>query len=193
MPRDYKFLEGLSGEAEDLLQWAADNPPRPRRRAGIPPEPYFLEWWDRQPPYRPGLRIFPTRDWHEKACAKLGLRPAPPFKQGIPDDMATQLLNRRPPASVITIYELLYTRSRYDKDWAMRVCEISYGAIRKETAYSFKTIRKAMGFLRAHCYIRRIWRGRPQSREPRYRHSCYELPFNLDHVTAWRIHRGRPG
>jgi len=172
-------------------EWCAQSP-KARRRDQIPQHPIFLKEWDHLRFVFPEHKIFPPYKWYKKACKELGIQPQPRFKKGIPPDVSQELLKAKPPSSVIAVYKALYARSRYSSAWRMRVSEISCGALVKHTNYSFSTVKRALSFLRAHRYARCIWRGRPDSTEARYRHSCYELPLSLDHVTAWRIHKGRP-
>jgi hypothetical protein len=193
MPKDSAYLASLSAAQLVRLQWCTEHPPKPRSRDQILQDPVFLDLWDRTRPRHAPVKIFPPYHFHKKACRKLGLEPHPKFTKGIPDSIANEppLLNA--PRSVKTTYELLYNLSQYDQDWGMRKCEISRGLIASQTGLSPRTIDCAMSFLRAHRYILRIWRGRPNPRNERYQHSCYELPYDLDHVMAWRIHGGRPG
>ena len=193
MPKDYAYLTSLTDAQLLRLEWCAEHPPKPRSRDQVLQDPVLLEMWDRTRPLGASVKIFPPYRYHKKACGKLGVRPDPRFTKGIPPSIAHEPLLFNAPRSVKTTYELLYNLSQYDHDWGMRKCEISYGLIISQTGYSFRTVRKAMGFLRAHRYIRRIWRGRPNPRNERYQHSCYELPYDLDHVMVWRIHGGRPG
>ena len=193
MPKDSAYLASLSDAQLLRLEWCTQHPPKPRSRDQILQDPVLLDLWDRTRPLDAPVKIFPPYRLHKKACGELGVRPDPKFTKGIPDSIANEPLLFNAPRSVKTTYELLYNLSQYDQDWGMRKCEISRGLLVSQTPYTAKTISRAMNFLRAHRYILRIWRGRPNPRNERYQHSCYELPYDLDHVMAWRIHGGRPG
>ena len=191
MPKDSAYLASLSDVQLLRLEWCAHHPPKPRPRDQILQDPVLLDLWDRTRPLGASVKIFPPYRLHKKACRKLGVEPHPKFTKGIPDSIAHEPLLFNAPRSVKITYELLYNLSQYDSAWNMRKCEVSSGLLQKLTGRSHATIERAMSFLRAHRYILRIWRGRPNPRNERYRHSCYELPYDLDHVKVWRIHGGR--
>jgi len=191
MPKAYAYLASLSDAQLLSLEWIADHPPKSRSRDQLPPYQPLLAAWDKARPKTATIKVFPTYRRYKFACSKLGLHPRPKWKRGIPPSISSDFISHPPPRSVITVYTCLYKHSRYDPAWNMRVAETSRNGMVQRTRLAPATIDRAMSFLRAHRYILRIWRGRPNPRNERYRHSAYELPYDLDHVLYWRIHGGR--
>lgn len=186
-------FDSLDPDQRQRLLWVIHNPPRPRRLEQLPPDPILRTRWLGFSYYTGVLKIFPDRPLYKRAYKLLDLQPPARFPHGTPPEISAQMNHLQAPPSVFTISETMYHWSRYDHAWGMRVCETSVKALTGETGLSKRTIIYALDFLRKHRYARRIWRGRPDPEEARYRHSCYELPCSLDHVLAWRIHGGRPG
>jgi len=173
---DDKFLESLS-EADYLrLFWYSENPPRPRTLKSIYQDPICVASWHKQPFLDQTRKIFPPYKTYSFCCKKAGIPPKPPFKLGIPLDISAQLLENFPPPSQHKLLKTLYNHSHYHSKWKMRIVEFSYGSVKKQTDLSFRTIHRCLSFFRKGCYVRLIWRGRPAPDDPRYLHSCYELP-----------------
>lgn len=173
------------------LFWYSENPPKKRTRKSLFQDPEVLKLWDAQKPLVASKKVFPPRKIYVFCCEKIGTRPKPAFKKGVPVCVKSALLDSLPPKSVFVVYKWLYKISYYHPEWKMRVCEPSIGLLMKKTGYGHDTIDKCLSFLRKGWFIRRIWRGRPKRPNPRYLHSCYELPFDFDHIISWRIHHGR--
>ena len=125
------------------------------------------------------------------------------YSVGIPLDIAGELFQHHAPRSISKVYNFLYNHSGYHipksnptiegtPPKGYRMSEFTVVRISRTTKLGERTVVRALAYLRHHRYILRIWRGYPEPTDPRYNHSAYELPYNLLHVTAWRIHQGRP-
>lgn len=125
------------------------------------------------------------------------------YSVGIPLDIAGELFKKTAPPSISKVYNFLYNHSRYHipkvtpdiegtPPKGYRMSEFTVVRIARTTKLGERTVVRALAYLRRDRYILRIWRGYPQPTDPKYNHSAYELPYNLPHVTAWRIHAGRP-
>jgi len=179
---DTKFLSSLSKEELKRLKWYAKNPPRPRAKNQIPQDKKSLELWEKLSYSKGKKKIFPKYNHYAWSCRKFGIIPEPKFKKGIPADILNEIKIDQIPRSYIDLYEKLYKTSSYNRKWKMRSCEISIGLMMKLTKKSDSTVRRALKYLRDKFFVRRIWRGFLDPRNNRYRHSCYELPFNFNHV-----------
>lgn len=105
----------------------------------------------------------------------------------IPPSLLANLSVQYPPKSVLRVYHYLYAHSHYRPDPGYRRVECRIRDITRGLHLSDRTVTYALHFLRQHHYARCIWRGRPHPQDDRYNHSCYELPYDMAHVTAWRI------
>jgi hypothetical protein len=181
-----------AADQQARLQWYADNPPYPRILEDIPRDEASLNLWRRSPRWHNGKRIFPPYKWHVKACRALQVKPCPPWEPGIPENVLKKFLDSNPRKSYRLIYDKIFNISFYSTNMKMRVSEFSIGLLIKLCGYSEPNIKNCLCFLRKGRWIRRVWRGRPNPEDPRYLHSCYELPVNWKHVQAWRIHKGKP-
>lgn len=188
---DQHFLNSLSKGHYSRLKWFASHGPKPLDISEIPQDKDSLAIWRSLKSFDKTRKVFPPYKKHLFAAKKFGLKPANKFKRGFSPCISSALLDNFPPNSIVVIYKLLYSMSYYNCAWRMRVCEVSYGLIKKHSTYSDQTIYRAMDFLRKRYFVRLIWRGRPDPEEDRYLHSCYELPLNFKHILSWRINKGR--
>jgi len=184
-------LDKLSDADYRRLHWYSQHSPRPLRRSDLPPFPKSLIAWEELPLYDNDRKLFPSYRVYKKCCKLFNVQPKPKYKKGIPVSIEIEFHKLNPPPSCYIIYQCLYSCGFYSRELDMRICEISQGMIKAKNGYSFRTIARTMDFLRAHRFICSIWRGRPDPVEPRYRHSCYELPLNFKHIKSWRINNGR--
>lgn len=188
---DGDYISKLTTAQYQRLVWYSGNEPKPRAVNTILQDKTIIELWKKTPYYDDFRKIFPPYKVYRFACRKFGVAPKPPFKQGIPQSIIKELFETHPTNSILDIYKSLYNLSYHNDLWKMRVCEVSHGLIKKDSGYCFRTISRNLNFLRSKWFIRRIWRGRPWPEDPRYLHSCYELPVNINHITYWRINHGR--
>jgi hypothetical protein len=184
---DHEYLNKLNDSEYRRLHWLATHPPRPLRLEDIPKFDGFEGHYKKLKYFKKDLKIFPTRKAYKFAAKKFGLPVVPCFQKGIPRDILKDVDDRQPPKSYHQVLARYWKESYYSRNMKMRICEISNGLIKKKTKLSFATIERANSWIRKYRYARRIWRGRPDPEDPRYLHSCYELPANLDHVIFWRI------
>jgi hypothetical protein len=188
---DQGYLNQLSDIEYRRLHWLATHPPRPRRLGDLPPFDGFENWFKKLKKHKEDLKIFPTYKAYKFAAIKFGLDVQPKWQPGVPADILKDFYDYNPFQSYHQVYRQFYLNSYYSVNMRMRISEISYGLIRKKTQLSFATIGRAFDFLRHYRFVRQIWRGRPNPEDPRYLHSCYELPVNLNHVLYWRINNVR--
>lgn len=185
------YLSKLSKAERARLLWYSKNGPKPRVLSEIPDDPRSFASWNHLPFFSDTEKVFPPYKHHLFAAKKFGVSPVPRFSPGIPYSISPLFFEFFPPGSFFNVYTCLYECSYYKKDWKMRICEVSYGLLHSKTGLSHKTIYRTFDFLRSKWFVRLIWRGRPKPDAPRYLHSCYELPFNRDHIISWRVHNGR--
>lgn len=188
---DKAYLKQLSDFEYRRLHWLATHPPRPCRLEDLPPFDGFSTWWQKSKRHKGDLKIFPSYKAYKFAAGKFGLDVQPKWQPGIPADILKNFYEYFPRQSFHQIYRQFYLNSFFSRNMNMRICEISYGMVQKKTQLSFRTIARSLDFLRHYRFIRQIWRGRPYPEDPRYLHSCYELPVNLNHVIYWRIHNAK--
>lgn len=184
---DKDYLKQLSDAEYRRLHWLATNPPRPRRFEDLPPYDGLIKWFKKLRYHKGDLKIFPSYKAYKFAATKFGLDVHPKWQPGIPADILKNFYVYFPQQSYHQVYRLFYLNSYFSRNMRMRICEISYGMVHKKTQLSFRTIARAFDFLRHYRFVRQIWRGRPYPEDPRYLHSCYELPKDFNHVLYWRI------
>lgn len=188
---DLKFLESLSEPDYLRVFWFSENPPRPRSLKSIYQDPYVAALWRKQRFFNQTEKIFPPYKTYSFCCKKVGTVPVPPFKFGVPLDISASLTDNDCPPSRHKILKTLYIISYYHNKWKMRIVEPSVGLLISLTDYSDRTVKYCLAYFRKYYYARKIWRGKPAPEDPRYLHSCYELPLNMRHVTSWKINHGR--
>ena len=186
-----KPTQPISRELAGRIKWYATHATKPRHIDDIPQDRQSLALWRSLPYYGSHTKLFPPHKQHIRACKQLGVKPQPKHQLGVPQSIAHNLLTQSMPASYKLIYSTLYRSSHYEAKWHMRICETSIGQLSQLSGLSPRTICRALSRLRSGWYIRLIWRGRPDPQGIRYTHSCYELPYNYQHIQSWRINRGR--
>jgi len=165
----------------------SNNPPRLIGLNDLPDNKLLISNWHKLSFHRDHRKIFPLLDHYRFACNKFGVHHANKFKPGIPPCISKNLLSLHVPKSQTKILSYLYSNSYYHFQWKMRVCEVGYGLLHSSTNLSKMTIYRAFDRFRKGRYIRLIWRGRPEPDDPRYLHSCYELPSTMNQIHYWRI------
>lgn len=129
--------------------------------------------------------------------------PQSKYYAGIPIDISGELFQKHAPRSIFKVYTFLYNHSNYRipkkqpqiqgiPPKGYRITEITTVGIARAVHVHTRTVDRTLAYLRQSYYILRIWRGYPEPTDPKYNHSAYELPYNLPHIVAWRIHAGRP-
>jgi hypothetical protein len=182
------FYNNIDDERAAASMWIATHSPVRRSINNIPLNNFLVKDFERTcGPNRKSV-LYPSWKQHRKHCKINKILPAKKPTPGIPEDIYPDLDDHNPTKSIRRIYKELYTHSFYSKPMKKRICEMSYGWMKKITGYHFDTIRVALSFLRKYRYLNQIWRGRPDPEDPRYLHSCYEMPKNIRHVIYWRIH-----